>query len=91
MKDPSTLRSLFVWVVFYGFVVCNLGSQLIYLLVTVIGWVTCTEYCYLIWPRYLSEAPQRLLWSSVFAPIVFFIAWVIGYLSKRLKNSSAIK
>jgi len=91
MKDPSTLRSLFVWVVFYGFVVCNLGSQLICLLVTVIGWVTCTEYCYLIWPRYLSEAPQRLFWSSVFAPIVFFIAWVIGYLSKRLKNSSAIK
>ena len=76
-------RSLFIWVLFYGFIVLNLGGQTISFLVHYLSYISCKIDDCSNWEFYKQDLPQNLLFSSIFAPLVCAIGWGIWYLREK--------
>lgn len=77
--NRKIVRGFLIWVFLYGFIVMNLGTQLIYFLVHYISYLLCSENCSIGWDLYARNLPQRLIFSSILAPLVFSAVWGIWY------------
>ena len=75
-SEGKVLKSAITWIVGYGFIIMNLGVQLMYFLVHYISYLSCTINCEVEWDLYAHNLTRRLIFTSIFASPVFAIAWV---------------
>ena len=81
------IRSFSKWVFLYGYVVCNLGTQIMYFVIAYVDCISCSNDCSASSERLWHDTFYRLVFVSALTFVVFPAAWFFCYWRAKKKLS----